>query len=144
IDLTAAVAVSPALALAAVHQVTNAGNDPYAACTAGSGGIPYPRSEVEPYGSVNPVDAGNIVTVVQQDRWDNGGAHGLDAGVSHDSGSSWSVVPLPFSACAANAPADLQYERASDPWVSFGPGTAANPAAGATAYAIPISFNQST
>ena len=141
--LTFAVAVSPALAAGAVHQVTNAGNDPFAACTAGSGGIPYPRSEVEPYGSVNQADPSNIVTVVQQDRWNNGGAHGLSAGVSRDGGSSWSVVPLPFSACAANAPADLRYERASDPWVSFGPGTAANPATGATAYAISISFNQS-
>src|ERR1044071_1463213 len=140
--LTFAVAVSPALAAGAVHQVTNAGNDPFAACTAGSGGIPYPRSEVEPYGSVNQADPSNIVTVVQQDRWNNGGAHGLSAGVSRDGGSSWSVVPLPFSACAANAPADLRYERASDPWVSFGPGTAANPATGATAYAISISFNQ--
>jgi hypothetical protein len=141
--LALAVAASPVLALAAVHQVTNGGNDPYVACTAGSGGIVYPRSEVEPYGSVNPTNPANIVTVVQQDRWSNGGAHGLDAGVSFDGGTSWSVVALPFSACAAGTPADLQYERASDPWVSFGPGTPADPTSGATAYAVSLSFNQS-
>ena len=141
--LALAVAASPVLAAGAIHQVTNAGNDPYAACTAGSAGLNYPRSEVEPFGSVNPTNPGNIVSVVQQDRWSNGGAHGLVAGVSANGGSSWSVVPLPFSACAAGAPADLQYERASDPWVSFGPGTAANPGSGATAYAISLSFNQS-
>lgn len=141
--LTFAVAASPALAAGTIHQVTNAGNDPFAACTAGTAGINYARSEVEPYASVNPANPSNIVTVVQQDRWSNGGAHGLVAGVSGNGGSTWSVVPLPFSACAANAPAGLQYERASDPWVSFGPGTAADPTRGATAYTVSISFNQS-
>ncbi len=141
--LTLAVAASPVLAAAAVHQVTNGGNDPFASCTAGSAGFNYARSEVEPYASVNPTNENNVVTVVQQDRWSNGGAHGLVAGVTTNGGASWSVVPLPFSACAANAPAELRYERASDPWVSFGPGTAADPAHGATAYALSLSFNQS-
>jgi hypothetical protein len=141
--LTLVLTVGPVLASAAVHQVTNAGNDPYAACAAGTAGIVYPRSEVEPFGALNPSDARNIIAVVQQDRWNNGGAHGIAAGVSNDGGASWSVVPLPFSACAANAPDSLQYERASDPWVSFGPGTPANPRTGATAYAVSLSFNQS-
>ncbi|HXM58864.1 MAG TPA: sialidase family protein [Candidatus Dormibacteraeota bacterium] len=143
IALAAALAASPALAASSVHQVTNAGNDPYVACAVGSGGTSYPRSEVEPFGSVNQANPANVITVTQQDRWSNGGARGLDAGVTMDGGASWTVVPLPFSACAANAPADLQYERASDPWVSFGPGTAADHTSGATAYAISISFNQS-
>src|SRR5215831_11344577 len=141
--LTLAVGVSPALAGSAVHQVTNAGNDPFAACAVNAGGINYPRSEVEPFGSVNPTNPSNIVTVFQQDRWSGGGAHGLAAGVSKDGGASWSIVPLPFSSCAAGTPADLQFEAASDPWVSFGPGTASNPAKGATAYAVSISFNES-
>src|SRR5215472_3936064 len=140
--LTLAVGVSPALAGSAVHQVTNAGNDPFAACAVNAGGINYTRSEVEPFGSVNPTDPSNIVTVFQQDRWSNGGAHGLAAGVSFDGGSSWTIGPLPFSKCASNAPAKLQYERASDPWVSFGPGTPGNPNRGATAFAVSISFNQ--
>jgi hypothetical protein len=112
------VAAAPVLALAAIHQVTNAGNDPFAGCTAGTAGTNYPRSEVEPYASINPANPSNIVAVVQQDRWSNGGAHGLVAGVSTDRGSTWSVVPLPFSACAANAPADLRYERAAPPGAS--------------------------
>jgi hypothetical protein len=143
IALTLGVTIAPALAAAALHQVTNAGNDPFAACNAGTAGIVYPRSEVEPFATINPTDPSNIITVFQQDRWDNGGAHGLAAGVSRDGGSSWSIVPLPFSSCAAGTPASLQYERASDPWVSFGPGTAADPAHGATVYAVSISFNQS-
>ncbi len=137
------VLAGPVQAAAAIHQVTNGGNDPFAACTVGAGGINYPRSEVEPYGSVNPTSSGNIVTVFQQDRWSNGGAHGLAAGVSLNGGTSWSVIGLPFSSCAAGTPADLQYERASDPWVSFGPGTPGSPGAGATAYTVSLSFNQS-
>src|SRR2546429_125706 len=82
-----------------------------------------------------------MVTAGQQDRWSNGGAHGLAAGVSTTGGSSWRVVPLPFSACASNAPADLQYQRAAAPWISFGPGAPANPS-GATTYSVSISFNQ--
>jgi hypothetical protein len=141
--LTFALAVGPVMAASAVHQVTNAGNDPYAACAVNAGGINYPRSEVEPFGAINPTNPSNIVTVFQQDRWSNGGAHGLAAGVSTNDGASWSIVQLPFSTCAAGTPADLQYEVASDPWVSFGPGTAADPTKGATAYAVSISFNES-
>jgi len=140
-----ALAVSvPGFAVGAVTPATNATSDPYQGCTVGNGtGRNYTRSEVEPDGAVNPANPSNIIAVFQQDRWSNGGAHGLAAAVSMNGGSSWSVVPLPFSSCAAGAPADLQYERASDPWVSFGPGTEATPAAGETAYTISISFNQS-
>lgn len=144
VAMTFVLAAGPALAASAVQQVTNAGNDPYATCAVNALGTVYPRSEVEPFGAVNPANPGNIVTVFQQDRWSGGGAHGLAAGVSTNGGASWSVVPLPFSTCAAGTPADLQYEAASDAWVSFGPGTAANPAKGSTAYTVSISFNEST
>jgi hypothetical protein len=71
----------------------------------------------------------NIVGVWQQDRWNNGGAHGLVAGFSFDGGKTWGETTLPFSACAPNAILDpftgAPYGRASDPWVSIGPdGTA--------------------
>jgi hypothetical protein len=134
----------PAFAAGTVTAATNAGSDPYASCTVGAGtGRFYTRSEVEPYGAVDPLDANHIIAVFQQDRVGNGGAHGLAASVTANGGATWTVVPLPFSACASNAPSDLQYERASDPWVSFGPGTEADPSSGSTAYAISISFNQS-
>lgn len=134
----------PALAVGSVHQVTNATNDPYATCVVGSGtGRNYTGSEVEPFGAVNPTNPNNIIAVFQQDRWSNGGAHGLAAGVTTNGGSSWSIVKLPFSSCAAASPTELKYERASDPWVSFGRGTPTN-AAGATAYSVSISFNQSS
>jgi hypothetical protein len=128
-------------AVSSVAQLTNATNDPFANCTVGAGtGRSYVRSEVEPSGAVNPTNSSNVIAAFQQDRWSNGGAHGLAAAVTKAGGVS--VVALPFSRCAAGTPSDLQYERASDPWVSFGPGAPGNPG-GVTAYSVSISFNQS-
>ncbi len=101
----------------------------YATCTIGGPGTNYVNAEVEPYVAVNPANTSNIIGVWQQDRWSNGGAHGLVAGVSTDGGSTWTKVSLPFSQCAGG----LDYQRASDPWVSFGPD--------GTAYAVSISFD---
>ncbi len=122
----------PAVALAKSAPTLVTKKDPYAACQIGAPGFNYPSTEVEPYVAVNPVNGRNIVGVFQQDRWDNGGAHGLAAGVSFNGGKSWSTVALPFSSCAGG----LSYQRASDPWVSFGPD--------GTAYAVSISFDQTT
>ncbi|HET7399502.1 MAG TPA: sialidase family protein [Intrasporangium sp.] len=109
------------------------GPTPYAACTVGGPGTNYLDAEVEPSVSVNPADTRQVVGAWQQDRWADGGAHGLVAGSSRDGGLTWLETPLPFSACA---PGGARYERASDPWVSFGPD--------GTAYANAISFDQST
>src|SRR2546421_1408694 len=104
--------------------------DPYASCSiTGQPGTNYPDAEVEPWVAVNPTNTSNIIGVWQQDRWSNGGARGLVAGVSKNGGSSWTQVPLPFSQCGSG----LDFQRASDPWVSFGPD--------GTAYAVSISFD---
>jgi hypothetical protein len=116
--------------------------DLFAACsTAGQPGTNFPDTEVEPYVAVNRArlerreagprfdtrtperEAGqNVIGVWQQDRWSDGGARGLVAGFSFDRGRTWGRTPLPFSSCA---PGGLNYQRASDPWVSIGPdGTA--------------------
>jgi hypothetical protein len=85
-------------------------------------GTVYTNAEVEPWVSVNPEDERNLVAVWQQDRWSNGGAQGNLTGVSFDRGRSWRrPTPPPFSRCAGgNAANGGDYERASDPWVSFG------------------------
>src|SRR5215210_8638613 len=49
----------------------------------------YPNAEVEPQVAVNPTNPKNIVGGWQQDRWSNGGANSLVAGVTHDGGQSW-------------------------------------------------------
>jgi hypothetical protein len=115
------------------------GPSPFAAGCNGAPqtGTVYPNAEVEPWVSVNPQDRRNLVAVWQQDRWSNGGAQGNLTGVSFDRGDSWRrPTPPPFSRCAGGNPANGgDYERATDPWVSFGPD--------GTAHQIALSINDS-
>jgi hypothetical protein len=88
-------------------------------CNGEQVGTLYPNAEVEPWVTANPRNERNLVAVWQQDRWSNGGAQGNLTGVSFDRGRSWTrPAPPPFSECAGGNP---DYDRASDPWVSFGP-----------------------
>jgi hypothetical protein len=81
-----------------------------------------PNAEVEPFVAVNPHFPLNLVGVWQQDRWSNGGSRGLGTGYSFDGGVSWKRVFPPFSVCAGgNAANNGDYERATDPWVTFSP-----------------------
>jgi len=85
-------------------------------------GVNYANSEVEAWVDTNPTDPVNVVGVWEQDRWSTGGANGLVAGVSHDGGRTWQRTYPPFSRCAGgNAANGGDYDRASDPWVSFAP-----------------------
>jgi len=125
----------------AASFVTVSGPSPYASCSnPGEPGTVSVNAEVEPYVAANPHTAGNIIGVWQQDRWNNGGAHGLVAGFSFNGGKSWGETTLPFSSCAPNAVLDpftgAPYGRASDPWVSFGPD--------GTAYAIGLLATNNT
>jgi BNR repeat protein len=121
----------PAGAGAAGTVLVSHDPSPYLTCSPPpAGGTNYPNAEVEPNAASNPHVPGNLVAVWQQDRWSNGGAHGLAAGFSTDDGATWTQVTLPFDACA---PGGLPFERASDPWVSIGPD--------GTAYANALSFN---
>jgi hypothetical protein len=110
------------LALAAAGPIDVSGLSPFASCTVGGPGTNFVNSEVEPFVSVNPADPSNIVGVFQQDRWSNGGAHGLVAATSHDGGATWSESWAHFSTCSGGTAANGgNYDRASDPWVSFAP-----------------------
>ncbi len=93
----------------------------------GSEGAPqtgslYPNAKVEPWVAVNPQNSKQTVGVWQQDRYSNGGARGLLAAVSFNGRSSWQVSMAPFSRCSGgNAQNGGDYERASDPCVTFSP-----------------------
>ncbi len=94
---------------------------PFADCSAdfpgSQPGFVFIGSEVEPWVGVNPVDPLNVVGTWQQDRWSNGGARGLVAGVSFDGGVTWESVVVPgLTRCSGG-----RFWRASDPWLSFGP-----------------------
>jgi len=97
-------------------------------------GALFENAEVEPMVAINPNNPSNIVGVWQQDRWSNGGAHGLLTGYSSDGGRTWARSAAPLSRCAGgNAANGGDYDLASDPWVTFAPN--------GTAYQISISFN---
>ena len=136
-------ASTTALAAGTVKPVS--GPSPYAACSnAGQPGTNYVNAKDEPYVADNPTTVGtmhvNVVGAFQQDRWSNGGAHGLVAAYSRDGGKSWGETPLPFSGCAAGAVIDpfagVPYNRASDPWISAGPD--------GTFYAVALSATNSS
>jgi hypothetical protein len=110
----------PVVTVGPVVQIT--GPSPFGDCTAddvegqvADGSTVYPETEIEPYIDVNPTDPSNLVAVWQQDRWNDGGARGLVSAFSDDGGNSWETVTAPaFSLCTGG-----DFERASDPWVTF-------------------------
>jgi hypothetical protein len=102
--------------------VLASGPSPFAACTVGGPGTNYPNSELEPFVAVDPTNANNIIGVFQQDRWSNGGAHGIVAAVTHNAGLTWTETWPHFSTCAGGTAANGgNYDRSSDPWVTFAP-----------------------
>src|SRR5947209_15643059 len=129
--MTIVATISATLAYASTLTLkTVSSADPYASCSnAGQPGTNYVDAEVEPWVAVNPANSKNIIGVWQQDRWSNGGAHGLLAGSSSDGGTTWSESTLPFSGCAPGANLDpftvTPLNRASNPSLSIRPdGTA--------------------
>ena len=96
-----------------------------------TGGRNYLNAEVEPSVAVR---GSHVIGMWHEDRWSNGGAHGIGLGVSSDGGATWSNGSMPWGFCAPGTPPALQqYLRNSDPWVSYGPD--------GIAYASALSFN---
>ena len=99
--------------------------DPLAVTSCNGGpqtGVVYRNSETEPYIAVNPTNPANMISAWHQDRWSTGGGQSLGAAYTMDGGVTWTQVIIPFTRCSG-APAGSagDFERASDPWVSFGP-----------------------
>ncbi len=155
--IAASLVIGVAVASANTYTTTgptlaSAGPSPFAPGCGGPGegfhtasevpGVNFPNTEVEPWFEVNPQDSQDLAGFWQQDRWSDGGAHGLVAGVSHDGGTSWAKTWPAFSNCAGGTAANGgDYERSSDPWLSWSP----LPANGmGTLHAISISFDRST
>src|SRR6266516_1648166 len=102
------------------------GNSPFASCDISGFLIPgetnYVNTELEPWVAVNPTDTSNIIGVYQQDRYNFGGARGIAASVSHDGGATWKATYPHFSICAGGNTANGgDFQRSSDPWVTFAP-----------------------
>jgi hypothetical protein len=111
--------------------------DPFLNCAVGGNGsgLSYQSAEVEPMIANNPANTANFVGTWQQDRWSDGGAKGQVASWTFNGGRTWGQTPQPFTECAQPFYKSkvLQYQRASDPWVSFGPD--------GTAYAVSLTFD---
>jgi hypothetical protein len=120
-----------------VEAVTRAsGASPFAPGCEGvpTTGFAYTGAEVEPSIAVNPTNPNNLVGAWQQDRWSNGGARGLGSAYSLDGGGTWTRTSVPFSRCSGGTAANGgDYERATDPWVTFAPD--------GTVYQIALAFN---
>ena len=121
---TAAVVVALALAvpasagpLSASAPLDITAGDPYAGCPPIGAGVNYPDAEVEPFVAVNPVNPANIVAVYQQDRYSNGGSKGTVSSASFNGGLTWLQRPVPADTVCTGG----KYDRASDPWITFGP-----------------------
>ena len=136
---TMVVGIAGASDLTTGPLVQVSGTSPFLGCTAdGVGtqsGTVSLNSEVEPWIDVNRANTSNVVGIFQQDRWSNGGARGLVAGVSLDGGTSFTLVPIPkVTVCSGGTAANGgNYQRATDPWVTFGPN--------GNLYQLSLSFN---
>ena len=97
------------------------GPSPFTGCTAdnvgGQPGVNYPNTEIEPWIASDPSRPRDLLVGWQQDRWSDGGARGLLAGISGNGGATWETVgPGEVTLCQGGP-----YTRASDPWVDFSP-----------------------
>jgi hypothetical protein len=82
----------------------------------------YPNSETEPWLAVSPTNPNDVAGFWQQDRWSDGGSHGLLAAVSHNGGTTFAYSAPHYSICAAGTAANGgDFGRSSDPWVSWAP-----------------------
>ncbi len=110
---------------------------PLVAQQTAAGSVNFAGSEVEPYVAADPSNPAHLVASFQQDRWNDGGANGITNVVSTNGGLTWSLASSQpqFTKCAGAAPGSPgDFNRATDPWVSFS-------SDGSIVYSITDAFN---
>lgn len=85
-----------------------------------SGGLGHAHgTEVEPHVTIDPSDPTRVVAIWIQDRFpEHGGGQSNVLAASHDGGTSWTKVRAPGISRCDGGP----WQRATDPWLSAGPG----------------------
>src|SRR5438445_515192 len=80
-------------------QVSGPPPSPLATCSnAGQSGRNFPDADVEPEVAVS---GSNQIAMWHQDRWSNGGGHGIGVGISSDGGKTWAHSARPTAAAQA-------------------------------------------
>jgi len=121
-----------------VRPTRVSGSSPLAGCTLDGvqRGQLFTNAEVEPYVAINPTDPNNLVATWQQDRYSNGGSQGIVTASSTDGGLTWRMNARSRSSVCTGGTraAGGNFQRASDPWVTFSPD--------GTAHLMTLSFDQ--
>ena len=95
-----------------------------------NGGAAQPETQTEPHFAINPEQEANLLAGYQENRFEDGGSRALTYAASFDAGRTWQEGLLPGLTLASGGP----FQRASDPWVAFGPGN--------RAYYVSLGFNE--
>ncbi|HXT22368.1 MAG TPA: sialidase family protein, partial [Thermoanaerobaculia bacterium] len=83
---------------------------------AGSGGSQR-ETQAEPFLAIDPANEKRLLAGYQEGRYAEGGARALGAAVSTNGGLKWKAGLIPTLTEATGG----RWQRASDPWVAFGP-----------------------
>ncbi|MES1241802.1 MAG: sialidase family protein [Acidobacteriota bacterium] len=80
-----------------------------------------PETQTEVFLALNPQNEANLLAAYQEGRFADGGARSLAWAYSKNSGKGWTEGLLPELTPVTGG----RFQRASDPWVAFGPGNRA-------------------
>lgn len=97
-----------------------------------AGGGSEPETQTETFFALNPANDKHLLAGYQEGRFVDGGARGLTYAISTDGGRSWREGLIPGLTRSNGGP----YQRASDPWVAFGPDN--------RAYYASLAFNETS
>ncbi|HEX3130851.1 MAG TPA: sialidase family protein [Thermoanaerobaculia bacterium] len=89
-----------------------------------------PETQTEPFLAINPEKESTLLAGYQEGRFADGGARALSYAVSTNNGKTWTEGLMPGLTPSTGG----SFQRASDPWVAFGPG--------GRAYYVSILFNE--
>ena len=145
--LAAALIASAAGPASAATTAVSPPSSPYATagCSAVDrtpGSLNYVNSEVEPQAAVDPTNAQHLVGRGSRTAGPTGGRTAWSPrtpGTAARAGRSAPSRSAPATTSPVSRPY-LDYQRASDPWVSIGPGAPGNPS-GSTVYSVSVSFD---
>ena len=117
VALLVVVAVAGATPQVASPPVEVSTTNPFAGCPPDGAGINFPDAEVEPWLGVNPTNAATSSASTSRTATRTAARRATVAAVSFDGGTTWTHVAIPTNTRCTGRP----FQRASDPWVSFGP-----------------------